>query len=137
MLPTPPLGSPVGRPVPAARAQLAALLEQRHRCHRPQRTAPEQYGAALGLIFEYVYGFVLIESQWLVRVRASGLGEDAFYQVLYGVMRQAAPGLADNADLLASQPRSDQAAARDLRFTQGLDLALAGIDARIATAGAH
>ncbi|WP_329563863.1 TetR/AcrR family transcriptional regulator [Kitasatospora sp. NBC_01266] len=98
---------------------------------------PEQYGAALGLIFEYVYGFVLIESQWLVRVRASGLGEDAFYQVLYGVMRQAAPGLADNADLLASQPRSDQAAARDLRFTQGLDLALAGIDARIATAGAH
>ncbi|MDH6118584.1 TetR/AcrR family transcriptional regulator [Kitasatospora sp. GAS204B] len=96
----------------------------------------EQFGAALGLLFEFVYGHAVIESLWLARVRASGLSEDEFYRELYGVIEQATPGFVENADLMANQPRAGQAAVRDLRFAQSLDLALAGIEATIAAAAA-
>ncbi|MDH6127324.1 TetR/AcrR family transcriptional regulator C-terminal domain-containing protein [Kitasatospora sp. GP82] len=93
----------------------------------------DQAGAALGLLFEYAYGFALLESQWLLRVRASGLSEEEFYSVVYGIVEQADVRFVEQAELVGNGG-TNSAAARDRRFAQGLDFALAGIDARIAGA---
>ncbi|MCX4749352.1 TetR/AcrR family transcriptional regulator [Kitasatospora sp. NBC_01287] len=94
---------------------------------------PDRLGAALGLIFEYTYGFALLESQWLVRVRSSGLPEEEFHKVVHGLVEQADTRYAEHAELIDAVGHNS-AAARDRRFAQGLDLALAGIDATIAGA---
>ncbi|GAA2841961.1 TetR/AcrR family transcriptional regulator [Kitasatospora paracochleata] len=92
---------------------------------------PEQAGAALGLIFEYTYGYAVLEVQWLNRVRASGLSEKEFYDVIHGIVERADARFVEQAELL--DPESNiSAATRDRRFSQGLDIALAGIDASIA-----
>ncbi|MGF1429479.1 TetR/AcrR family transcriptional regulator [Kitasatospora sp. LaBMicrA B282] len=87
-------------------------------------------GAALGLIFEYAYGFAVLETQWLRRVRASGLSEEEFYKVVYNIVEQADARFVEQAERI-DKDGTNSPAARDRRFTQGLDLALAGIDTAI------
>ncbi|GAA1250338.1 TetR/AcrR family transcriptional regulator [Kitasatospora nipponensis] len=91
----------------------------------------EWLGGALGLVFSYTYGFALVEAQWSLRARASGLEEDAFHRHVYGVAEQADPRFVENADLVHPMLEGGVAAARDRQFEQGLDLALAGIDATV------
>ncbi|WP_327069390.1 TetR/AcrR family transcriptional regulator [Kitasatospora sp. NBC_01250] len=94
----------------------------------------DQFSAALGLVFEYTYGFAVLDAQWTRRVRQSGLNEDEFYQRVHGVVQQVDPRFTENADVVESQHANGSGAARNHRFTQGLDLALAGIEATIAAA---
>ncbi|MFF7632000.1 TetR/AcrR family transcriptional regulator [Kitasatospora sp. NPDC008050] len=91
----------------------------------------ELLSAALGLIFEYTYGFAVLEAQWTRRLRESGLSEDEFYRLVYGVAQQVDPRFVENADKVEMSPADAFGAARTHRFTQGLELALAGIEATI------
>ncbi|WP_431681491.1 TetR/AcrR family transcriptional regulator [Kitasatospora sp. KL5] len=92
----------------------------------------DRLGGALGLVLQFVYGFALAESQWLQRVKASGLHEDELNRVIRGVAQQADARFAENADLLPPAEDGGIRASRDLQFETGLDIALAGIDATIA-----
>jgi AcrR family transcriptional regulator len=94
----------------------------------------DQLSAALSLIFDYTYGVALLDARWNQQVRASGQSEDEFYQVVYGVLGQADTRFVENAEVIQHSPDGDFAEARDRRFAQGLDLALAGIEATIAAA---
>ncbi|MFD9129064.1 TetR/AcrR family transcriptional regulator [Kitasatospora sp. NPDC059571] len=96
----------------------------------------DQYGGALGLLFQYVYGFAQVEAQWQLRVRASGLDEDAFHAQVFGIVEQADRRFLENEELVRSHVEGGAAAARDRQFEQGLAMALAGIDAAIAAAPA-
>ncbi|MDH6108709.1 AcrR family transcriptional regulator [Kitasatospora sp. MAP12-15] len=92
----------------------------------------DQLGGALGLIFQFVYGFALVEAQWSLRVRVSGLGEDEFQRAVFGIAEQADPRFVENTDLVAQQLEGGVAKARDRQFEVGLDIAMAGIDATLA-----
>ncbi|MCU7822001.1 TetR/AcrR family transcriptional regulator [Kitasatospora sp. DSM 101779] len=92
----------------------------------------EQLGGALGLVLQFVYGFALAESQWLQRVRASGLHEDELNRVVRGVAERADARFLDNADLLPPTEEGGLRASRDSQFEAGLAIALAGIDATVA-----
>ncbi|WP_371494088.1 TetR/AcrR family transcriptional regulator [Kitasatospora sp. NBC_00374] len=94
--------------------------------------AGDRLGGALGLVLQFAYGFALAESQWLLRVRVAGLTEDELHRVVYGIVEQADARLLENADLVSREVEGGVAAARDRQFEQGLDMALAGIDAAIA-----
>jgi AcrR family transcriptional regulator len=94
----------------------------------------DQLAGALGLLFQFTYGFAMVESQWALRVRASGMDEDDFHRRVFGIVAQVDARFLENEDLVAAHTDGGVAAARDRQFEAGLDLALAGVEAAIAAA---
>ncbi|MFI9275650.1 TetR/AcrR family transcriptional regulator [Kitasatospora sp. NPDC052896] len=96
----------------------------------------DQLAGALALLFNFAYGFAMLESQWSLRVRASGLGEDEFNRVVHGIVERVDPRFVENEDLVRASVEGGVAAGRDRQFEAALDIAMAGIDALIAAGSA-
>jgi AcrR family transcriptional regulator len=93
---------------------------------------PDQYVGALGLIFQFVYGFATSEAQQLIRVRESGLTEEEYHRQAMGLAAQVDQRFVERAELIDKLGVADDLAAkRDLSFAEALEIALEGIDARI------
>ncbi|MEY9874235.1 AcrR family transcriptional regulator [Streptacidiphilus sp. MAP12-33] len=92
----------------------------------------QHYAGALGLLFQFVYGFATSEGQMLIRVRESGLDEQQYHAAVVGLAAEIDHRHVDNADkVMPPQAGETEAAKRDRSFAESLDLALDGIAARI------
>ncbi|MFJ1709663.1 TetR/AcrR family transcriptional regulator [Kitasatospora sp. NPDC088346] len=99
--------------------------------------AGDRLAGALGLVLQFAYGFALAESQWLLRVRATGGDEDELHRVVHGIAGRADARLLENTDLVSREVEGGVAAARDRQFEHGLEMALAGIEAAVAAHPRH
>jgi AcrR family transcriptional regulator len=92
----------------------------------------EQYAGALGLLFQFVYGFATSEAQQLIRVRESGLSEDEYYEAVVGLAAEIDRRHVDNVERMTFPEAGETLAAkRDYNFAESLELALDGIESRI------
>jgi hypothetical protein len=105
-----------------------SAMEAINRSGLPER----ETGAALGLIFQFVYGFATAETQWLTMVRRSGMDEDALHAQVLGDARKIDPELMDRGERIRPELTDGVQASRDREFEAGLDLALDGVRSRVA-----
>ncbi|MEZ0068153.1 AcrR family transcriptional regulator [Streptacidiphilus sp. MAP12-20] len=98
------------------------------------RTAlpPEEYAGVLGLLFQFVYGFATSEVQALIRVRESGLTEQEYLDQVVSLAGRVDQRFVEHAELINPPDAGESPAAkRDHHFTESLDIALDGIEARV------
>jgi AcrR family transcriptional regulator len=94
-----------------------------------------EYAGALGLIFQFVYGFATSEAQQLIRVRESGLTEEEWEREFIGLARRVDERFVEQAELINPPDVGESMAEkRDRFFADGLEIALDGVEARIARA---
>ncbi|RAG85990.1 TetR/AcrR family transcriptional regulator [Streptacidiphilus pinicola] len=93
---------------------------------------PEQCGGALGLLFQFVYGFATSEAQQLIRVRESGLTEEAYHEAVMGLASDIDPRHLTNAErVMPHKEGTTLSTQRDDTFAASLEIALDGIEARV------
>ncbi|GAA1988598.1 TetR/AcrR family transcriptional regulator [Kitasatospora viridis] len=110
-----------------------AMLFSSSAVHALTRTGltGDQLGGALALVFQYAYAFALVETQWNRRVKLAGTDEDVLYRQMLGLLSQADPRHQEFEELLGYDREKSIEAARNRQFDQGLEMALAGIEATV------
>lgn len=95
---------------------------------------PERYAGALGLVFQFVYGFATTEGHWRERARLTGMSEDELYEAAYEVAARADPSMVAHVDLVEPRRTQGVSAVRERDFEYALDCAILGIDAMVTAA---
>ncbi|MEU5610318.1 TetR/AcrR family transcriptional regulator [Streptomyces sparsogenes] len=89
---------------------------------------PSQVPGALGLVFQFVYGFSTIEGRFAARCRAAGVSQDEFFQQMMGTIEDR-PEFDESRALMEARGGSTVPEMRERDFTFALDCAIAGIEA--------
>ncbi|WP_181799237.1 TetR/AcrR family transcriptional regulator [Kitasatospora acidiphila] len=87
---------------------------------------------AVALVFQFAYGVAMAESMWARRVRQQEGDEDTVYRQMQDMLSEHDSRFTVWEQQFGYDRRQDFASARNRQFDQGLEMALAGIEAAIA-----
>ncbi|MFE9426029.1 TetR/AcrR family transcriptional regulator [Kitasatospora sp. NPDC006697] len=110
-----------------------AMLMSTSAVHALTRTglAGDELAGALALVFQFTYAFALSEAQWSRRARLLGSGDDELYQRIRTLLTAVDPHHPEIDELLGHDTGESMRTGRNRQFDQGLEMALAGIEAAI------